>query len=137
QDLFASSDKRLVNFKNYYYMAVSYAYNNYLTYVPDLAPTGVLTQTTITTGTTVTTTSVIVSVNPSTGDLNGQKKPYLQGRNNVKVVTGIPHNPTVEANGTTMNSSYGNGPAVTRVEGQGNGGFALDLTDQTVSDILN
>ncbi|HXU26939.1 MAG TPA: hypothetical protein VN698_06870, partial [Bacteroidia bacterium] len=122
QDLFASSDKRLVNFKNYYYMAVSYAYNNYLTYVPDLAPTSVLTQTVIQHGSVFDTTYVIVSNNPTTGDLNGQKKPYLQGRNNVKVVTGIPHNPTVEANGTTMNSSYGNGPAVTRVEGQGNGG---------------
>src|SRR6185312_15477879 len=83
QDLFASSDKRLVNFKNYYYMAVSYAYNNYLTYVPDLAPTSVLTQTVIQHGSVFDTTYVIVSNNPTTGDLNGQKKPYLQGRNNV------------------------------------------------------
>jgi len=129
QDLFASSDKRLINFKNYYFMAVAYAYNNYLTYAPDVPATASVT-------TTGTVTSIVYT-NPPSGDLNGQKIPYLQGRNNVKLATGIPHNPTVEANGTIMNSSYGNGPAVTRVEGQGNGGYALDLTDQTVNDILN
>ena len=129
QDLFASGDKRLVNFKNYYFMAVAYAYNNYLTYVPNIPPTASVSVT----GTVVTTTYS----NPVTGDYNGQKKPYFQGRNNIKAVTGIPHNPTVEANGTIMNSSYGNGPQVTRIEGQGNGGYALDLTDATIDKILD
>jgi hypothetical protein len=129
KDLFAVSDTRLVNFKNYYFIAVAYAYNNFLTYAPDVPPT-----------TSVTTTGTVTSItysNPPSGDYNGQKVPYLQGRNNIKVATGIPHNPSVEANGTIMNSSYGNGPAVTRVEGQGNGGYALDLTDQTVANILS
>ncbi len=129
EDMFASADKRLINFKNYYYMAVSYAHNNYLTYLPDVAPT---------VSTTVTGTVTTVSFeNPATGDLNGQKKPYLQGRNNVHIKGAIPHNPATEAYGTVMNSSYGNGPQVTRIEGQGNGGYALDLTDQSINDILN
>jgi hypothetical protein len=34
-DQFAVGSKQLVNFKRYYYLAVSYAYNNYKTYSPD------------------------------------------------------------------------------------------------------
>jgi len=126
-DKFASADPRLVNFRNYYYMAVAYAYNNFLTYVPDVAPTVSVS----------TVDSSIVFTDPSSGSYNGQKKPFLAGRKNIKVYTGIPHDPTPESYGTTMNSSYGIGPQITRVEGQGNGGLALDLTDQSINDILN
>jgi hypothetical protein len=123
---------RFVNFKNYYFMAVSYAYNNYLTYKQDVQQT--VSSHTVNIGGTVTTT--VITNNPSSGDINGQKKPFLQGRNNVKLYTAIPHDPAPEAYGTVMNSAYGSGPQVTRVEGQGNGGYALDLTDQSISDIL-
>jgi len=126
EDKFASADPRMVNFRNYYYMAVAYAYNNYLTYLPDVAPT-----------VSVDTNGNPVFTDPTTGSYNGQKKPFLAGRKNIKVYTGIPHDPTPESYGSTMNSSYGIGPMITRVEGQGNGGFALDLTDQSISDILN
>ena len=123
QDLFSStSDNRLVNFKNYYFMAVSYAYNNYLTYVPNTPPTLLANGS---------------YSDPKTGDYNGQQKPFLQGRNNIQVYTGIPHDPTPENYGTVMNSNYGSGAPVTRIEGQGNGGYSLDLMDQSVSDILN
>ncbi len=146
QDQFASSDKRLINFKNYYYMAVSYAYNNFLTYKQDVGqtatptPTTVITPTVTSTGTptfVITNTVINVFSNPASGDANGQKKPYLQGRNNVKPYTAIPHDPAPEAYGTVTNSKYGNGPQVTRIEGQGNGGYALDLTDASINDILN
>jgi len=137
QDQFAVSDKTMINFKNYYYMAVSYAYNNYLTYKPDVSPVGVATQTTVLSNGVPTNTYVVVSSNPVTGDSKGQKKPYLQGRNNVKQYTAIPHNPAPEAYGTVMNSAYGTGPQITRIEGQGNGGYALDLTDASVADILS
>jgi hypothetical protein len=141
QDQFAVSNKTLVNFKNYYFIAVAYAYNNYLTYLPDVAPTGVATPTTVVTstptGTVLTNTVIVVSNNPATGDSKGQKKPYLQGRNNVKSYTAIPHDPGPESYGTVMNSVYGSGPDITRIEGQGNGGYALDLTDASVADILN
>ncbi|MHB8261103.1 MAG: hypothetical protein ACYDCN_09095 [Bacteroidia bacterium] len=132
QDLFSStSDNRLVNFRNYYYMAVAYAYNNYLTYIQNVPPTA--------TSVYDTTTHAITTsfTDPKTGDYNGQQKPFLQGRNNVHYTTAIPHSPSPEAYGTVMNSAYGNGPAVTRIEGQGNGGYALDLMDQSISDILN
>jgi len=131
-DQFASSDPRLVNFKTYYFMAVSYAYNNYLTYVPNVPPS--VSYTTTTTG-TVTTTHLGFN-DPTSGDLNGQKKPFLAGRRNIKLSTAIPHDPAPEAYGTIMNSSYGIGPQIVRVEGQGNGGLALDLTDQSINDIL-
>ena len=122
-DLFSStSNGQLVNFKNYYFMAVAYAYNNYLTYVPNVPPTQQANGTT---------------TDPKSGDFNGQQRPFLQGRNNVHYVTGIPHNPAPEAYGTVMNSAYGNGPAITRVEGQGNGGYVLDITDTTVNRLLN
>lgn len=62
--------------------------------------------------------------------------PYLSGRKNVKVYTGIPHIPSPEQNGTVQNSMYGSGPMLTRVEGQGNGGNVLDLTDETTARIL-
>ena len=125
-DKFAAADPRMVNFRSYYYMAVSYAYNNYLTYVPDVGPTVSVD----------TATGNPIFTDPSSGSYNGQKRPFLAGRRNIKVYTGIPHDPSPESYGTAMNSSYGIGPMITRVEGQGNGGNALDLTDQSISDIL-
>ena len=63
EDEFSTSDNpRLVNHTPYYFMAVAYAYNNYLDYNQDDA-LGLL----------------------------GQKKPYLEGRKNIQVYTAIPH----------------------------------------------
>ena len=82
-------------------MALAYAYNNYLTYSvdPNNQSTGI----------------------PGISALQGQMNPYLAGRKNIQVYTGIPHNPAPEANGTVQNSQYGFGPKITRIEGQGNG----------------
>ncbi len=49
-----------------------------------------------------------------------------------KVYTAIPHKPA----GTIQNSQYGDQPMITRLEGQGNGGFFLDLTDESRDQIL-
>ncbi|MBK6836547.1 MAG: hypothetical protein IPG89_20735 [Bacteroidetes bacterium] len=38
EDKFAEGNKTFVNHKTYYYMAISYAYNNYLPYKQDVAP---------------------------------------------------------------------------------------------------
>ncbi|MFH0865149.1 MAG: T9SS type A sorting domain-containing protein, partial [Bacteroidota bacterium] len=108
-DMFASGDNRLVNHKQYYYLALAYGYNEYLKYSQD--------------------------PNVLNG-LAGQKKPYLAGRKNIVVYTGIPHNPSPEAGGTVMNSVYGTGPKITRIEGQGNGGNILDLTQASFDQIL-
>jgi hypothetical protein len=114
-DKFATGDARLVNHKTYYFMAVSYAFNQYVEYKPDQPP---------------------VALNDPTANYYGQKLPFLRGRRNIKKYTAIPHNPTVENSGTIQNSSYGTGPKLTRVEGQGNGGNILDLSDEAVNAIL-
>lgn len=109
EDQFATGDKRLVNHKTYYYVCVAYSYNNYLSYSQD--------------------------PNVLNG-LKGQKKPYLIGRKSATVQTAIPHFPSPEANGTVMNSAYGNGPKITRIEGQGNGGMVLDWTDASIKALM-
>lgn len=105
EDAFASGeDKGLINNKTYYFFAVAYAYNNYLTYAQDISP----------------------SVSQVANYL-GQKRPYLEGRK-VKRAAGIPNDPAAEHGGTSTQSVYGTGVKVTRVEGQGNGGNLLTLT---------
>jgi hypothetical protein len=101
EDQFASGDLRLINHKQYYYLAIAYAYNMYKPYQPDSLD-------------------------------KGQKTPYLRGRNNIKVYTAIPHIPV----GQVMNSAYGDGPVITRIQGQGNGGMIVELSAKTISEIL-
>lgn len=114
KDLFSSSpDQKVINHKTYYFMTVAYGYNQYGEYKED-------TPWTIKNG----------------ASSEGQKKPYLQGRNSKKAF-GIPHNPTPEKEGTMSQSVYGYGPKITRHEGQGNGGNYLDFTDETVNAILS
>ena len=69
-------------------------------------------------------------------DPNSQKLPYLEGRKNIKVYTAIPHNPTPENNGSVLNAEYGDGPELTRLAGQGNGGLILDLTEDSEKEAL-
>lgn len=115
EDAFATGDRRLINHKTYYYLALSYAYNNYLTYA-DVS---------------------FSSSNPTGASNIGQKKPYLAGRKNVKIYTAIPHIVNPEANGTTQVSSYGSGPKIKRLEGSGNSNNVLDLTDASENAIVN
>ncbi len=103
KDLFAIGDDRLINEKEYYYMAVAYGYNNYLTYV--------------------------------TGN-DGQKSSYKAGRRNLRQYTAIPHDPSVEGNGTKIQSLYGLSPEVKRVSGNGNGGRFVNLTKESIETIL-
>jgi len=64
----------------------------------------------------------------------GQKEPYLPGRKNIKTYTAIPHK---TVNGTVMNADYAEGVKITRIEGQGNDGIILDLTQETIDEILS
>ena len=111
EDQFAQGVRKLVNFKRYYYLAISYAYNNYKKYDPE---------------------------DPQ--NLDGQKKPFLPSRKaaigEVKVVEGIPHSPKPEAGGTIQNISYGSTPQITRLDGTGNGNRALDLTTVSLDRII-
>lgn len=61
---------------------------------------------------------------------DGQALPYLQGRRNFRVYTGIPRPNDPEYNGLVINATYGDGPEITRIDGKGNGGgLFLDFTD--------
>lgn len=64
--------------------------------------------------------------------MDGQPTPYLAGRRNIKVYSGTPHK-SVE---NLTNSVYGDQPMITRLEGQGNGGLFLDMTDESREQIL-
>ncbi|MBC8315384.1 MAG: T9SS C-terminal target domain-containing protein [Bacteroidetes bacterium] len=103
-DAFATGDLALINHKQYYFMAIAYAYNEFKVYNP-ITPEG----------------------------LDGQKLPFLSGRSNLKSYTGIPHIPLNDI----PNSSYGEGPTITRIQGQGNGGKILYLDPATTQEILS
>jgi hypothetical protein len=97
-DLFASGDPSLINHKTYYFMAVAYAFDSVAEVFDPL-------------------------VTPGAG-LYGM--PYIQSRKNsagsaVPVYTAIPHIPAPEALGLTLNTTYGDGPEITRYTGFGNG----------------
>ncbi len=114
EDAFASGDRKLVNHKKYYFVAIAYAFNEYMKFSQDPG---------------------------SIYGLYGQKRPYLAGR---KAATGpitpvmaVPHMPEPENGGTKKNSDYGDGPKITRIEGQGNGGNVLELTQESIDEIMN
>lgn len=106
----AFSGERMVNHKQYYFLAVAYAHNEFMKYSADPG-----------------------SQAPPISGLAGQKRPFLAGRKGIQVVTGIPHIPV----GTTsISSEYGDGPIITRIQGQGNGGRLIDLSDESIAEIL-
>ncbi|RLD63075.1 MAG: T9SS C-terminal target domain-containing protein [Bacteroidetes bacterium] len=111
-DAFASGDKALVNHKKYYYVAIAYAYNDYKHYDQ--------------------TTSSSLGV---------QTTPYKAGRKaakgSIKVVEAIPHFIEQTNDGTVLNSKYGDCPEIELIEGMGNGNNYLDLTDETIDNILS
>jgi len=113
EDKFATGDKRLVNNKKYYFLALAYGHNEYEKYVQDPE-----------------------SQQPGIQSLYGQQKPYLAGRKNIQVYTAIPHIPSPLSEGTIINAEYGAGPKITRIEGHGNGGNILELTNESVTAIL-
>ncbi len=113
EDQFAQGDKRLVNHKKYYFIAIAYAYNCYKKYN---------------------------MFDPLS--LNGQKEPYLASRKSqsggeIRPITAIPHIPAPEAAGTQLNSVYGSTPKIKRIEGQGNGGLILDMTQESIDELMS
>jgi len=104
KDYFATGDDRLVNNKEYYYLILAYAHNNYLSYEP--------------------------------GN-EGQKYPYKAGRRNIKQYTAIPHDASLEGNGTDINSFYGMSPKIKRISGNGNGGQFVNLSQESIDEILS
>ena len=64
-------------------------------------------------------------------DADTQKTPYLSSRQGITVHRGIPHNTGIENNGTILNAEYGDGVEITRIEGLGNGGNYLKMTQNS------
>lgn len=101
-DQFAEGDNRLVNHKKYYFAAVAYAYNNYKQF------------------------------DPTNSEDPGQDKPYLEGSKNIgdgvnPSYTVIPR-PILDRK---LNAAYGDGVAITRIDGIGTGANFLDITSDT------
>ncbi len=65
--------------------------------------------------------------------LDGQRSPYLASTQNVEKYSAVPH----KVYGVNVNGVYGDGPAITRIEGTGNGGGVLDLAPGVEELILN
>lgn len=113
EDQFAEGNTRLINHKKYYFLAIAYAHNEFKPF--DVSDPLLL---------------------------DGQKIPYLSSRKSgngtaITAYTGIPHIPTPEAGGTQINSEFGDGPRITRIEGTGNGGHRLEITAATEASILS
>lgn len=62
----------------------------------------------------------------------GQKTPFITGRRNLSVTTVIPRPMVYE----TLNTYYGDGPTVTRLQGMGNQGQFMELADGMHDKIL-
>jgi hypothetical protein len=111
EDLFAIGDRKLVNFKTYYYMAIAYASNEYKKYDPDVATS-----------------------------IDGQKKPFLSSRKaalgEIISYSGIPHSPNPENGGTIASVGYGYQIPITRIDGWGNGGNWTEISDESETAIL-
>lgn len=105
----AFTQATLINHKTYYYMAVAYAYNEFLPY--DQA-TGIGQQ---------------KPYLQSRKNVNGDA---------VQIIKVIPHIPSPENGGTLSHAQYGDGPVITRIEGKGNGGLDVYLTAESENEII-
>jgi len=101
------SDKRFINYHTYYFVAVAYSYNNFARFDP------------------------INSV--STQDVPYLASAHGAAGTEIKVVPAMP-NPADSAMGTIINSEWGQGVIITRMEGVGNGGNDVEL-NQASEDI--
>ncbi|MBI1227625.1 MAG: hypothetical protein GC192_20495 [Bacteroidetes bacterium] len=107
EDQFAQGDRRLINHRKYYFMAFAYASNNYQTFDP------------------------LQGI--------GQQTMFMIGRRNIGYKgTGLPFSvvprPIVDKN---LNANFGNGPAITRIDGIGLGGNFVDVSDETLVKIMD
>lgn len=121
EDLFASGQSRLVNYRTYYYIAIAYATNNYKLYAQDVSPD---------------------LNNPTAPASDGQKTPYLASRKtstggSIEAQTAIPHRTVYEEGGTVTNARYGDLVGISRWQGSGNGGNALELTQGTIDRLMS
>lgn len=104
-DQFAKGDdKRIVNYRNYYFVAIAYAHNEFIPFD--------------------------INRPDSTQDVVYLESSKAAGGKNIEVVAAMP-NPANGDMGTVLNADYGNGVIITRVEGKGNGGNLLQMSDSS------
>ncbi len=122
EDLFSTTDSRLVNHKTYYFMAIAYAYNRYGDGVGNLQ-------------------HIDGVYDPANDRTEGQKIPYLASRKApsgaVRVIEAIPHKTDIEFDGVQLNSQYGDGIEITRLEGRGNGGLFASIKEDYLDSIAS
>lgn len=111
-DAFATGrNATLVNNKEYYFVCIAYAQNRYKEFAVEA------------------------------DKLDGQKEPYLAGRKDefgrtITPIVAIPHDPSSENGGTVVNAEFGMCPNITRIEGYGNGGSVLRLTEESITELM-
>lgn len=104
-DRFArGNDQRLVNYKSYYFVAVAYAYNNFASFDPERSDS----------------TQDVAYIESSKG----------AGGSEIVPVVASP-NPANGDMGTVINAEYGDHVMITRIEGKGNGGNPLYMSDSS------
>jgi hypothetical protein len=71
---------------------------------------------------------------------NSQNRKFIGSRKSptgaIKAIKGIPHQVDNQNGGTVLNAKYGDGVEITRVEGIGNGGNVLRITQKSIDAIL-
>lgn len=109
-DAFAQgTSKNLVNYKTYYYMVLAYGYNGFRAFDP-------------------------------TRPDSTQDRPYIESRTDgaelpIKVIAAIPH-PANDSLYVQTYADYGTGIQITRLEGKGNSGIPMELTEQSENEAL-
>jgi hypothetical protein len=110
-DLFALGDRKMVNYRTYYYMAIAYAHNDYKTY------------------------------SQTVDGLDGQKTPYLPSRKAptgpIIRYSAIPHKTEMQNGGQVLNSKYGDYVLVVRTEGIGNNGHFLEMDQASIDEAMS
>ena len=111
-DAFAQGrNTNLVNNREYYFVCIAYAQNRFKEFAIE------------------------------SDKLDGQKEPYLAGRKDefgrtITPVVAIPHDPSSENGGTVVNAEFGMCPNITRIEGYGNGGSVLRLSNKSIEELM-
>jgi hypothetical protein len=113
-DAFAiGQDKRLVNYKTYYFVALAYAHNNFKNF--DIRNS---------------------NYTQDVAYLESTYGPKGKG-SRVEIVATMPNSGYQVGAGTAINSDYGDGVVIKRIEGVGNGGNAIQLDSASEAEALS
>ncbi|MGY6562540.1 MAG: hypothetical protein ACXITV_10570 [Luteibaculaceae bacterium] len=113
EDAFATGEsRRLINHKTYHFIAISYAFNNFLDYDP------------------VTLLGQARAYLPSRSGPGGSGSPIIS-------YSGIPHATEIRNGGTVLNSRFGDEFFITRFEGDGNGGSHIRITPESEQQLFD